>query len=101
MTVVLDKNYYNKRYWLIFSLPMNGRLLFVFVLMCSPFCLFAQQKQLAIPPPGNSHARLLIRNIHITGNKHTRRRVILREMSIHEGDRILADSLDALIDQNS
>src|SRR4051812_10026416 len=81
-------------------MTMVRLLLFVSVLMCVSFCLLAQQKQSTIPIPAGS-ARLFIRNIHITGNKHTRRRVILREMSIQEGDRILADSLSKLVDQNS
>lgn len=101
MTVVLDKNYYNKRYWLIFSLLMVGRLSLIFIVMCLSFCLSAQEKHPASPAPFASQSRLLIRNINIIGNKHTRRRVILREMSIHEGDRILADSLGELVDQNN
>lgn len=44
--------------------------------------------------------QVYLRQIHITGNKVTRRSVILREMSAREGQWIAADSMDALLREN-
>lgn len=41
--------------------------------------------------------KLLLRTIHITGNKKTRRSIILREMSVSEGDSVYKDELEALL----
>ena len=44
--------------------------------------------------------KLLIKSINITGNKKTRRSIILREMNVAEGDSILVDELSALLELN-
>lgn len=41
-----------------------------------------------------------VHSIIIEGNKITRRSVILREMSVHEGDKVYVDSLPLLLNQN-
>ena len=43
---------------------------------------------------------VVIRKINITGNKHTKRSIILREMSIGEGSIVSADSLYELTELN-
>jgi outer membrane protein assembly factor BamA len=48
---------------------------------------------------GNSQ-KITIHKIIIEGNSVTREAVILREISVHEGDVIAADSLAALLEQN-
>ncbi len=50
--------------------------------------------------PVITRKKIMLRNIIIEGNHVTRRTVILREMSIHEGDSLLTDSLQVLIDKN-
>jgi outer membrane protein assembly factor BamA len=51
--------------------------------------------------PENKLAELVtVRNIVIEGNKVTRRSVILREMSVHEGDNVYVDSMPQLLNQN-
>lgn len=47
-----------------------------------------------------SSSKLIIHKIHIDGNSTTRSKVILRELSINEGDAIESDSLDALLQQS-
>jgi outer membrane protein assembly factor BamA len=49
---------------------------------------------------GQDSTRLTIGKIYIEGNNITRRAVILREIGLHEGDVIAADSLDLLTDRN-
>lgn len=46
-----------------------------------------------------SHARLVIRNILISGNTRTKRFVILREMQLKEGDTILVDNLTSELEK--
>lgn len=69
-------------------------LLAVFLLFLTSG-LMAQEQGTA---PGIQPVR--IHKIHIEGNSITRRSVILRELSIHEGATMPADSIDALIAQN-
>lgn len=49
---------------------------------------------------GSDGSKVTIHKIVIEGNSVTRRSVILREISIHEGDVIVADSIDALVFEN-
>jgi outer membrane protein assembly factor BamA len=44
--------------------------------------------------------RVTIRYILPVGNKHTRYKIITREMSVKEGEDVLADSLEAIVDIN-
>lgn len=44
--------------------------------------------------------RVTIRYILPVGNKHTRYKIVTREMSVREGDEVLADSLEKIIDIN-
>lgn len=44
--------------------------------------------------------RVKIRYIYPSGNKHTRRSIIIREMSVDEGDHIQSDSLEHMVDIN-
>lgn len=44
-------------------------------------------------------AKMLVKNIHVTGNKRTKRFVILREMQLKEGDSVIVDNLTAEIDK--
>ncbi len=41
--------------------------------------------------------KILLRSINITGNKKTRRRIILREMNVAEGDSLLQDEVENLL----
>lgn len=71
---------------------MRYSLLLVLLLLSWPADSYGQVSDLS--------TKLTIRNIHIEGNNVTRTRIILRELNIHEGDQIAADSLDALQVQN-
>ncbi|MCB0697728.1 MAG: hypothetical protein KDC07_10210 [Chitinophagaceae bacterium] len=44
--------------------------------------------------------RVLLRSIHITGNKKTRRSIILREMNVSEGDSVIKDELPSILELN-
>ncbi len=44
--------------------------------------------------------RVTIRSIVVTGNKVTRRAILLREISVHEGDTLTLDSISLLLNQN-
>lgn len=44
--------------------------------------------------------RIMIRKINISGNRITKANIILRELSIHEGEVIAADSMVQLIEKN-
>src|SRR5262245_28794517 len=44
--------------------------------------------------------QVVVRRINIEGAERTRRRILLREMSIHEGDTLRTDSLSKLAEQN-
>jgi outer membrane protein assembly factor BamA len=44
--------------------------------------------------------KLTIKRVEIEGNKVTRSRVILRELSAHEGDVVASDSVAALVEEN-
>lgn len=48
----------------------------------------------------NTQDRWLVRHIYISGNKTTRPQIILREMSVAEGDSILAADLSDLLELN-
>lgn len=77
---------------------MTGRIVFFFICVCFSLSAVAQEND---PPVSTTKPRVLIRDIHITGNKHTRNRVIFREMSVHPGDKVAADSMGAIVDLNS
>lgn len=49
---------------------------------------------------GKVSSKLTIRRIFIEGNNVTRGKVILRELSIHEGDVVASDSIEALVQKN-
>ncbi len=49
---------------------------------------------------GNTREAITLRKIIIEGNRVTRRSVILRELSVHEGDILTLDSIQALLDEN-
>lgn len=57
------------------------------------FCAEAQTDTAVSMPHGKT---LIIGQINISGNKKTKRDIILRELSIAEGDRIASDSLEIL-----
>src|SRR5690606_14798162 len=44
--------------------------------------------------------KVLLRTVHITGNKKTRRSIILREMNISEGDSLTLDEMPSLLELN-
>jgi len=44
--------------------------------------------------------RYWLRTIHVIGTQRTRQGILLRELSVHEGDNIPADSLDYIVQQN-
>ncbi len=46
-----------------------------------------------------AHQQLIVKQIVIEGNSQTRRQVMLRELSIHEGDAVTEDSIGALTEQ--
>lgn len=69
---------------------------FLFLLCAGLFCSVGVYGQQAVPMPRNQ----VIGKVEIDGNNVTKRKVILRELSIHEGDIINADSVDALVLQN-
>lgn len=50
--------------------------------------------------PSAGTRKLVIRKVIIEGNRVTRSSIILREMNVHAGDSIPADSLDILKEQN-
>lgn len=65
--------------------------------------VYGQENQHIFIPDSISremNTRLRLRNIIITGNKHTRDNVIMREMSVQKGELITADTLHAIIDLN-
>ncbi|WP_276132671.1 POTRA domain-containing protein [Polluticoccus soli] len=74
--------------------------LFVFLFACA---VSGQENRFVSIPdsvnavPGKSYH---LRSIFITGNKHTRDRVIHREMSVKEGALIPSDSLNLVLDLN-
>ena len=70
---------------------MRCRILFILLVLFSVACSYGQ-----VAPA----ASVKIGKITIDGNKHTRTRVILREMALHEGDEVPADSLDARLEKN-
>lgn len=75
-------------------------ILFVFLFACA--ASGQENRFVSIPDsvtaaPGKTYR---LRSIFITGNKHTRDRVILREMSVKEGSLIPADTLKATLDLN-
>ena len=72
-------------------------LLFPFLFIYSGACC---QVKGAMPGSADTNGKVTLRKIIIEGNNVTRRSVILREMSIHEGDVLPADSIQALIYQN-
>jgi outer membrane protein assembly factor BamA len=47
-----------------------------------------------------TQSHVFIRQIQIVGNKKTKRKIILREMNISEGDRVLVDSLGLYAEAN-
>lgn len=49
---------------------------------------------------GRVSSKLTIRRIFIEGNNVTRGKVILRELSIHAGDVVASDSIEALVQKN-
>ncbi len=70
-------------------------ILLLFILPWSYAC--AQEQEQASSGTGG---QLTIRKIVVEGNNVTRTAVILRELSVHEGDVLIADSLAARIEQN-
>ncbi len=69
-------------------------ILFLFLLVCS----HARGQGSSIT--GDSTAHVTVSRIVIEGNNVTRRSVILREIAIHEGDIVRADSIPFLTEQN-
>lgn len=69
-------------------------LLILLLIGCSAH---AQQSADAITPAQPYH---YLRQIHFIGNKVTRRSIILREMSVWEGQWFRADATDFLINEN-
>jgi len=51
-------------------------------------------------PETQLSATVRVKQIIIEGNKVTRRAIILREMSVHEGDTLRVDSISRLLNQN-
>jgi outer membrane protein assembly factor BamA len=86
---------------------MKRIALFAFIIM--PLPAFGQAKE-AIKnradtmakyiPEHQLHGTITIRNIIIDGNNITQRSVILREISVHEGDTLAIDSLPKVLNQN-
>lgn len=74
---------------------MKNCLLFLFLFPC---CVFAQHaKDTVMEQPAQS---VVIAQILLSGHKITNHKIILREMSIREGQVVAADSIDYLLQQN-
>lgn len=97
------------------SIPINylaSLMKFYFItifMMLVAFCSFSQEQNVN---PALADTMLIklqhmqlpktvkIREIHVHGNEITRRSIVLREMSIHEGDSIPTDSIPDLLKEN-
>src|SRR4249920_3625894 len=86
------------------------RLLFL-VLACCFYaaCAFGQAKEAInnkadtmqkYMPEQQLSQTVVVRNIIIEGNAVTRRTIFLREISVHEGDTLVTDSIPRLLNQN-
>lgn len=81
--------------------------LFSFILLfcCAQFCAGqkSSEPQLTVLPEKESvicNQKKTVQHINITGNVRTKTTVILREMSIAEGDQLCADSLERILHLN-
>ena len=80
-------------------LPMKLPALII-CLCCFSFVLQAQDSTFKRTDSSRkSGAKMQLQNIHITGNKRTKRFVILREMQLKEGDSVLVDDLTAELEK--
>jgi outer membrane protein assembly factor BamA len=80
-------------------------LLLVYCLLISVFASLAQgssEPRLTLPPTNDINCTVFrrIKAIHITGNRITRREVILRELSISEDQPVCSDSLEHILHLN-
>lgn len=69
------------------------QLIYIVILLLLPCLAMAQGS-------ADSAKRVVLRKILINGNDRTRRQILLREMSLHEGDTLSADSLGHLAEKN-
>lgn len=80
------------------------RYLLSFILMCLPLLLFAQQEDITVTDNADTTGylddKVTLRHIVVEGNKLTKRNIVLRELSVREGDEVDSDSLKALTELN-
>ncbi len=72
-------------------------LLYLFLLCCACHVQAQQDTDTARHATG---VKKTLRNIYIEGNKRTRRNIILREMSVSEGDKLPVAKMDELAELN-
>lgn len=75
----------------------------IFLLYIGLFCCIyhVQAQQITDTTRQTTTVKQTLRNIYIEGNKRTRRSIILREMSVTEGDKLPAAKMDELAELNS
>ena len=73
---------------------------FLFILAAMMFVCTGALCQVTGQVDANLREKVTVRRIVIEGNSVTRASVILREINVHDGDVIAADSVSALLEQN-
>src|SRR5437763_608876 len=64
------------------------------------FCLCRCGAQIPVSSSANAGARVTLAHIVITGNRVTRRSIILRELSVQEGRSVSRDSIAYMLREN-